>query len=369
MKTILEKVRKWLAAFLSEMPAFCELCKVVVRLIAKSVKKQDATADKSAFAELCAKSKNAQVAFGGALIVLVAVLFMLGHSDSRSESGIIHADADMRKATLAQLEKERRRAARAEVEQREAEVKRAAEEATREAAEESRKRKHEELGAWYRSERKRLEERKKDKLSKLEKTKNNRAHDILVEHNWPQVKFPLLDDIIIAELLPEKYESYALTECPITIKDIPIFTSMRIDGAQVDGIVDGIRLEGRVPMAVETAIDWMKKLSRKLDAAWSIKHMDLGKDQIFPDGGHEIAGRSWDGIPKWHALFQCQVYKTDGGQIAKFTLDINSYDLPRLVREQLDKEYWKSVEKLEADFKVQEEHLDNELHRKQSEVK
>ena len=267
MKTILEKVRKWLAAFLSEMSAFCELCKVVVRLIAKSVKKQDASADKSAFAELCAKTKNAQVAFGGALIVLVAVLFMLGHSDSRSESGIIHADADMRKATLAQLEQERRRAARAEVEQREAEVKRAAEEATREAAEESRKRKHEELGAWYRSERKRLEERKKDKLSKLEKTKNNRAHDILVEHNWPQVKFPLLDDIIIAELLPEKYESYALTECPITIKDIPIFTSMRIDGAQVDGIVDGIRLEGRVPMAVETAIDWMKKLSRKLDAA------------------------------------------------------------------------------------------------------
>lgn len=68
MKTILEKVRKWLAAFLSEMPAFCELCKVVVRLIAKSVKKQDASADKSAFAELCAKTKNAQVAFEIAFI-------------------------------------------------------------------------------------------------------------------------------------------------------------------------------------------------------------------------------------------------------------------------------------------------------------
>ena len=371
MKTILEKAKKWFAASLSEVPAFRELCKVVVRLITKSVKKEDASADKFAFDELRAKTKNAQIAVGGALIVLVTVLFMLGHGDSHSrpESGIIHADADMRKAILAQLEQERRRAARAEVEQREAELKRAEKEAAREAAEESRKRKHEELGAWYRSERKRLEERKKDELSKLEKAKNNRAHDILVEHNWPQIKFPFLDDIIIADLLPEKYRSYALTECPITIKDIPIFTSMRIDGAQVDGIVNGIRLEGRVPMTVETAIDWMQKLSRKLDAAWSIKHMNLGKDQIFPDGGHEIAGRSWKGLPEWHALFQCQVHKTDDGQIAKFTLDIDSYDLPRLVREQLDKEYWKSVEKFEADFKAQEERLGNELHRKQKEVK
>lgn len=368
MKTILEKVKKWFASVHSEAPAFCKLCKVTICLITKTIQKQDTSVDKSAFAELRTKTPNAQIAFGGVLVILMAIVFARGCRHNHSTGCVTYADAETRKTVLAQVELERQRAAKAEVEQKEAEAKRAAEEARRKATYEIKKQKHEELGAWYRSERKRLEDRKKDELSKLEKAKNNRAHDILVEHDWPQVKFPLLDDIIIAELLPEKYKSYALTECPITIKDIPIFTSMRIDGAQVDGIVNGIRLEGRVPMTVETAIDWMQKLSRKLDVAWSIKHMNLGKDQIFPDGGHEIAGRSWDGIPKWHALFQCQVYKTDDGQIAKFTLDINSYDLPRLVREQLDKEHWKSVKKLEADFKAQEELLEKELHRKQSEI-
>lgn len=370
MKTILEKTKKWLTAVCSEVTALCELCKVAVRLTAKALTKQDATADKSAFAELRAKTKNAQIAFGGVLIALVSVLFMRGCGDSQPQGGLIHADADMRKAILAQVEQERQRAAKAEIEQREAEAKRAAEEARREAADKARTQKHEELGTWYRAERKKLEERKKTELDKLEKSKNNRAHDILVEHNWPQIKFPPLDDITIAELLPEKYKNYALTECPITIKDIPIFASMRIDGPSADdGIITGIRLEGSASMSVDKAIGWMRSVSKSLDESWGVKHTNLGKDQIFPGGEHEIAARHWEGLPKWYAGFQCQVYKTDDGQMAKFTLEIDSHELPRLVREQLDKEFRKSVEKLEADFKAQEERLGKELHRRQSQIK
>lgn len=362
-------VKKWLSDLKAEMPMFAQLCRTIGTLVRKSIRKEDITADKAQTIALQKQTVKSQLVVGTCVVLLLFAVFRGCSRGAPLESGIIHADGDLRKFLMEQQAAQQKQDAERRERERVADEQRKAEEVKMEADEKHRAQKHEELGAWYRSERKRLEERKKDELSKLEKAKNNRAHDILVEHNWPQIKFPFLDDIIIAELLPEKYRSYALTECPITIKDIPIFTSMRIDGAQVDGIVDGIRLEGRVPMTVETAIDWMQKLSRKLDAAWSIKHMNLGKDQIFPDGGHEIAGRSWEGLPEWHALFQCQVHKTDDGQIAKFTLDIDSYDLPRLVREQLDKEYWKSVEKFEADFKTQEERLGNELHRRQNEVR
>lgn len=369
MSRVIEKAKAWLAAVGAETPDFCKLCTTALRLSIKAVKKQDVSAEKPVMRELRAKTKNAQIAFGGMLVVFITVILMRGCGRNQSNSYVTYADAEMKKAVLVQVEQERQRAAKAEAEQKEAEEKRAAEETRREAADAAKKQKHEELGTWYRSERKKLDENKKIELSKLEKAKNNRAHDILVEHKWPQVKFPPLDDIIIAELLPEKYRSYALTQCPITIKNVPIFTSLRVDGASTDGIVDGMRLEGRIPMTVEMAIGWMQAMSKKLDESWGIKHTNLGRDQIFPSGEHEIAARNWEGLPKWHSLFQCQVLKTDDGSIAHFTLDINSYELPKLVREQLDKEFWKSVEKLEADFKAQEERLGEELHRRQAQIK
>ena len=73
MKAIFGKAKKRLAAACSEVPALCELCKVAVRLTAKAVTKQDATSDKSAFAELRAKTKNAQIAFGLVLVLFVGL--------------------------------------------------------------------------------------------------------------------------------------------------------------------------------------------------------------------------------------------------------------------------------------------------------
>ena len=369
MKTILENVRKWLASVRSEMPAFCELCRTAIRLVVKTAKKQDVAIEKSTIHELRTKTKSAQVAFGGMLVILTAVLFLRGCGDSQPQSGIIHADGDLRKFLAEQQAAQQRRDAETREREDLAEKNRKAEEAKRDAENELRKQKHEELGTWYRAEHKKLEETKKAKHNELEKLKYNRAHDILVEHNWPQIKFPPIGDIIIGEPLLEKYKSYALTECPISITNVPIFTSMRIDGVSSDGIVTGIRLNGRIPMTVDKAIGWMRLVSKKLDESWRMKHINLGKDQIFTSGEHEIAARSWEGLPKWHALFQCQVYKTDDGQMANFTLDINSYELPKLVREQLDKEFWKAVEKLEDSIKAQEEHLGEELRRRQTEIK
>jgi single-stranded-DNA-specific exonuclease len=101
-------------------------------------------------------------------------------------------------------------------------------------------------------------------------------------------------------------------------------------------------------MSVDKAIGWMRAVSKKLDESWDVKHTNLGNDQIFQGGGYEIAVRVWEGLPSWEAMFQCRVHKTDDGQMAKFTLDIKSYELPRIVNEQLDREFRQAVEKLEA---------------------
>ena len=83
MKTILENVRKWLASVRSEMPAFCELCRTAIRLVVKTAKKQDVAIEKSTIHELRTKTKSAQVAFGGMLVILTAVLFLRGCGDSQ----------------------------------------------------------------------------------------------------------------------------------------------------------------------------------------------------------------------------------------------------------------------------------------------
>ena len=370
MKRTLEKIKTWLVAVGAEAPDFCKLCMMTLCLLTKVVKKQDVAEEKTAMRDLIAKTKNAQIALVGMLVIVIAMMLMRGCGRNQSNNCVTYADADMRKAVLAQVEQERQRVAKVEIEQKEAEAKRAVEVARREADAEAKKRKHEELGAWYRAEKKKLEERKNVELGKLEKSKNNRAHDIIVKNKWPQVKFPSLDDIVIAEPLPEKYNSYALTECPITIKDMPIFTCMRIDGPSTDnGIVTRIWLSGSVSMSVDKAIGWMRAVSKKLDESWDVKHTNLGNDQIFQGGGYEIAVRVWEGLPSWDAMFQCRVHKTDDGQMAKFTLDIKSYELPRIVNEQLDREFRQAVEKLEADFKAQEERLDEELLSRQSQIK
>ena len=271
MKTILEKVKKWFASVRSEIPAFCKLCKVTISLIAKTVKKQDASIDKSAFAELRTKMLNAQIAFGGVLVILTAIVFARGCGHNHSTGCVTYADADTRKAVLAQVELEKQRAIKAEVEQKEAEAKRAAEEARRYAADEAKKQKHKELGAWYSAERKKLENQKKAAEAEIERSQYERAHAIRIEKGWPEIGFPGLDGIVLAEPLPEKYSNYAQVECPVTIKDLPMFTSLEIRGvrpcgvnepAGLRGVVDEIRLNGKTSMTAKQAIEAMQKLSK-----------------------------------------------------------------------------------------------------------
>ena len=86
MKTILEKVKKWFASVHSEIPAFCELCRTTTRLVVKTTKKRDTAIEKSAIKELRTKSKNAQIAFGGILLTVLAICFLRGCGDSKQPS-------------------------------------------------------------------------------------------------------------------------------------------------------------------------------------------------------------------------------------------------------------------------------------------
>lgn len=83
MKVILEKIRKRLVAVCAEIPAFCELTKVTLRLASKTVKKQDVAPEKVAFAELRAKTKNVQVALV-ALAVISAFAFVMHRGEEGS---------------------------------------------------------------------------------------------------------------------------------------------------------------------------------------------------------------------------------------------------------------------------------------------
>ena len=63
MKHTISKVKVWLAKAVAETPGFCKLCKTMVLLLIKSIKKENALTEKTELPELRAKTKNAQVAF------------------------------------------------------------------------------------------------------------------------------------------------------------------------------------------------------------------------------------------------------------------------------------------------------------------
>ena len=358
-------IKKWLSDLKSEVPTFMQLCKKLVQLL----KKKESTTTRAEVADLFKRSRKMQIVVGvGVLVFLFVMMRRCGHN--RTSGYVTHADADMRKAILAQMEQERQRSEKAEIEQREAEAKRAAEEARREAVDKAKKQKHEELGGWYRAERRKLEEQKKADENEIEKSRYDRAHDILVAKGWPQIGFPGIDGISLAEPLPEKYSDYVSLDCPISIKDIPLFTSMRIEGIQhrgagapagLKGIVSKIRLEGKVRLTAEQTAKWIDTLSRRLDESWKVVHTCLDKSLIV-----------WEGLPKWNANLECYFDATkDNGELKRFVLWIASDGdgLCSAVARQLESERRNNLQRIEDDFRKRMEDLEKEFHRRQNAIK
>ncbi len=361
----MDTIKKWLSDLKSEVPTFMQLCKTLVQLL----KKEEPAPTKAEVADLFKRSRKMQIVIG--VGVLVSLFFMMRGCGRNQTSGYVtHADADMRKAILAQVEQERQRLEKAEIEQREAEAKRAAEEARREAVDKAKRQKHEELGGWYHAERRKLEEQKKADEDEIEKSRYDRAHDILVAKGWPQIGFPGIDGISLAEPLPEKYSDYVNLDCPITIKDVPLFTSMRIEGVQhrgagepagLNGIVSTIRLEGKVRLTAEQTAGWIDTLSRRLDESWKVVHTCLDKSLIV-----------WEGLPKWRAYLECPFDATkDNGGLKRFVLVITSEGdgLRSAVDRQLENERRNNLQRIENDFKKNMEALEDEFHRRQDAIK
>ena len=94
MKHTISKVKVWLAKAVAETPGFCKLCKTMVLLLIKSIKKENALTEKTALLGLRAKTKNAQVAFGGVGVAIVLVLLIRacgGSSTHESEPRVVSA--------------------------------------------------------------------------------------------------------------------------------------------------------------------------------------------------------------------------------------------------------------------------------------
>ncbi len=94
MKQVIQKAKAWMAKAIVEVPDFCALCKAAVLLLIKSIKKENALTEKTAFTGLRVKTKNAQVAFGGIGIAIVLVLLIRacgGASTHESEARVVSA--------------------------------------------------------------------------------------------------------------------------------------------------------------------------------------------------------------------------------------------------------------------------------------
>lgn len=101
MEQVIHKAKAWLVKVVAEVPDFCELCKTAVLLLIKSIKKENALMEKTALSELRAKTKNAQVAFGGIGVVIVLVLLVCtcsGSSTHESEQRVATAPSEKNEA-------------------------------------------------------------------------------------------------------------------------------------------------------------------------------------------------------------------------------------------------------------------------------
>jgi len=318
MKTILEKVKKWLASVRFEIPAFCELCRTATRLLVKTVKKQDSAIEKSAIQELRTKTKNAQVAFGGILLTVLAICFLRGCGDSRKDALKLVAEMQAQEQKrIAEIERQQKAAEKAHAEEQ------AAKERAIVAIEASRK---EELEKWRK--------RENAAFAKIDENLVIFSSQVLSVNSWPRLT---LAGVTIGEPLPPNLSAFGAENEIKLEKPFLGFTSMRVHlqgpaafvgktGCQWHEtkdmrIVESIYLygdaklrQGEIPMTIEKIEPTISKLlpskpnfgnrtSEDFKKAFKGHGIDFDKE----DRQRPLENVWWEGEPTWRAELKSQI--------------------------------------------------------------
>ena len=372
----MEAIKKWLSELKSEVPTFVQLCKDGLQFIAAKVRKEDVSAVKASVLDCQKKSVKMQIVIG---CIVVAVLFFMirGCWSSQMSGRIMHGDENIRTILAKQMEQQekvRQEYIALEKKQKEAS------EAARKAAEVQKavsKQKLSELEAWYRTERGKLDALKNSAYSELVKSMNGRAHKILLEKGWPQIRLDYVDGITLAEPIPVTLKDFAMavnTALPLKKKVFGVFSSLEVaahnpvdDEKQVEpSIVSDIKLEGKIKdIGVEIVVEYMDRITAYLDNAFATKHSSFGNDTIAKEKGLCICNRHWEGVPRWVADMNVVIENGNGN----IRLDISSYDIPNLVAKQIKEEWQTLLQKHTDDFKEKYDNLKQELLLKQQEIK
>lgn len=374
----MNQVKKCFADLKSEAPVFVHLCRSSVAIVKAWMHKDDTTAIRAELALLQRQSRKMQITVGVcAVFAVVAVL--RGCAWSGQSSGIGAVDADTRKFAMELIEQERKRGEEIEARQKQLIADEERQEAARKAAEELLKMKREELNAWYRSEKKKLEDAMRIEYERLVASMKGRTHQIISEKGWPQIKLSPLDGLALAEPVPDSLTEIAKarTEMPLKNPVLGGFTSISLEAhtpisgeARIEPyIVHRIDLNGKLLTSVSNAVKIVDMLTEKLDQVFGMKHNQLsGSDRV--EENFIMLDREWSGLPRWEARLQVvmDLRQDLGGPNGSINLRISGRDLCRLVEENICDTWKKLIEQHELNFKAKKEQLDQEFSHRQREM-
>ena len=370
-------VTKWFSDLKEEVPIFVQLCRNIIQLLVAKVRKEDSSVAKSKMIELWRKSLKIQAVVGCVVATILCLLMRDGRS-SQTNRGVIHADDKALKVLAEQMAQQEKRQEEIAAEQKRTKEKRERDRARAIEAERVRQQKYHELKAWYNGEKEKLDVLKHSAYSNLLKSMSGRAHKILVEKGWPQIKIDLLDGITLAEPIPESLKDFATsrTELPLKEKVFGVFTSLMVtahdpidEERSVESlIVQGIKLEGKIQGTVKDVVGFVDKLTAYLDKVFATRY-DARIDEVADEKrGNYMCDRHWEGVPRWEAGLY--VTMQNGGS-AYVRLDIpavSEHYLPGLVIQRIKDEWRSLIQKHEDEFKARYDKIEREFLRKQQEI-
>ena len=354
MKTILEKVKKWFASVRSEIPAFCKLCKVTISLIAKTVKKQDASIDKSAFAELRTKTLNAQIAFGGIVVAILLVLLMRGCGNPRKDALKLVAELQEREnQRMIEISKKER------AEQKAYEEKQTARDKALAALEMSHA---EKIQKWKR--------REAAAFAKIDEELDALSKRILSDKGWPHLT---LAGVTLCEPLPPELSDFGMEQELKLPKPFMGFTSMRVhlngpaafvgksscEWHETKGmrIVNSITLHGdtKIPMKeIPAAIKKIEPAISKLFAS----------SPIYEHWMEIVDAVRWEGLPQWEAKLQATKDEKSLLQI-----ELRGYGFYDMVTKILNNAAINMVNAHHAKFEAELKQIEEEFNQRRKELK
>lgn len=370
----MEAIKKWFGELRSEFPIFAQLCMRTGRLLTAKLHKEDVSTVKAEVVDLWRRSLKAQI-----VVVIVAglviVLCIRGcGEDSGSTSGIVRADADLKKFAMEMVRDAQNRVDAAAKEAVAAREKATAEAEARSAKDKERFAEFEALCVKEEKEGNELEASKKAAYEELVKSMKGRAHKIIVEKGWPQIKFEELYGLTLAEPLPAELVDFSKAELPLKEPFLGGFTSLQVntrnpisEESRVESeIVERIRLKGNIHTKYDNVVAIVESVVAKVSKILNVKP----KDYSMPGNlGFDV---KWSGLPSWEASLVLVLNRSQDGRCsgdAVLTIDCGrgqSFSL--LVCGQIEEEWRSLLEKHEAEFDARKNQLKNDFARRRNEV-